>query len=401
MRHISKSIALMFLLALGPARPLHAIEAASPPDSAAVFPSSPNRHTFGRAFLVGGQSEAPGYRAYSYLLFASNQAGNETVIAAYLALDEIGLVQAAGAEPQDLNIVYLPLREAPPAKPSAVWLMAHFDSERARSILASVGAGERQTATLVSYTAPLPGKSPVDPNQLLVEDVSAGSDALVSSLDKQLNPSSPAAAVRGDRRLTGRAFLLAGKPEDLGYGLYSYVLFGESLNAGNHALYRAVLDAFFHIEEVRRFEAENQPRIMLNVIYLPLRDLPSGDADVDWFLNHYDFARAQIILARLMDRPVGPYIVSYSAPLFSAASVEMGRLLVEDLAGVAPDLAFLWFNEFAAQAGRAQYWDKPALRTLMLNLRNQIAVAAEAFEEVRTANSNLSSAFASRIKIQE
>ena len=335
------------------------------------------------------------------MLLASNQSGNETVLAAYLGLDKIGSVEAAGAEPQDLNIVYLPLREAPPPNPSAAWLMAHLDSERARSILASVGAGGRQTATLISYTAPLPGKSPVDPNQLFVEDVSAGSDALISSLDKQLSPSSPAAAVRRDRRLTGRAFLLAGKPEYLGYGLYSYVLFGEPLNAGNRSLYRAVLDAFFHIEEVRRFEAENQPRTMLNVTYLPLRDLPAGDAGVDWFLGHYDFARAQIILAKLMDRPVGPYILSYSAPLSSATSVDTGRLLVEDLSGVAPDLAFLWFNEFAAQAGRSQYWDKPALRTLMLNLRNQITVAAEALEDVRAAASDLRSVFATRIKIQE
>jgi hypothetical protein len=102
-----------------------------------------------------------------------------------------------------------------------------------------------------------------------------------------------------------------------------------------------------------------------------------------------------------MNRIAGPYIISYSAPLSAASTVDGGRLLVEDLSGVPPDLAFLWMNEFTAQAGRPQYWDKPAVRNLMLNLRTQVAVAARAFEDVRAANADLRSAFASRIKTQE
>jgi hypothetical protein len=381
---------------------------ALPAFSGAVEPSQ-NHRTVGRAFLVAGQAEAPGYRAYSYLLLSSSAlttdpSVNESILSAFMGLAEVSQVQNSGAEPQDLKVVYLPMLEAPPAHSSAAWLLAHFDYDRARSILAAAGESDPLKPWLISYTSPLPSKKPVDQNDLLIRDLSGGAATLNSYLGRQFTPTAPAGGddkVRGSLRLSGRAFLRAGKPENSGYGLYSYVLFGEAPNAGNRDLYRAILSAFLSMQEVRRYEEENQQRSSLNVTYLPLQDLPPADAAVDWLLDHYDYARAQIILSRLMNRIAGPYIISYSAPLSAASTVDGGRLLVEDLSGVPPDLAFLWMNEFTAQAGRPQYWDKPAVRNLMLNLRTQVAVAAQAFEDVRAANTDLRSAFASRIKTQE
>lgn len=365
-------------------------------------------HRFaGRAFLVAGQAEAPGYRVYSYVLLspsgaAIHSSANEAILSAFLGLDEASQLQKSGTEPERLNLVYLPVIQAPPTDVSVGWLLAHFDFDRARSILAAAGTSELGKPYLVSYTAPLPAKSRVDQNELLVLDLSGGAAALTSSLDRQLSPSAPAGEpVRGASRLTGREFLPAGKPEGTGYGLYSYVLLGEPPNSGNRDLYRAVLSAFLSMPEVRRYEQENQQRSSLNVTYLPVQDLPPASADVEWFLDHYDYARAQIILSKLMDQVRGPYIISYNSPLSAASPVDGTRLLVEDLSGVTPDLAFLWINEFKSQAGRPQYWDKPALHNLMLNLRTQIAVAASAFEEVRAADNNLRSDFASRIKTQE
>ena len=366
-------------------------------------------HNYGRSFLLAGQSEAPGYRAYRYVILGrSAESVNSTaagaVISTYLAVDEIDKVRAAGAERldrQDLDIVYFPLLEAPPTNPNAAWLLAHYDYSRARSILDTASITGEHGAALVSYSAPLGGKSSVDPNHLLITRLSGDRAEFASALVKQLSPSPLAESVRGTRRLTGRAFLRAGEQEGKDYGLYSYVLFGEPLSAGNRDLYKAVLEAFFHLVDVSSYEPEKTPHAQLNITYLPLNDQPAAGASVDWYLDHYDFARAQIILAKLMDRPAGPYIVSYQSPLSGASSVESGRLLVEDLSRVPPDLAFLWVNEFTHQAGSAQYWDKPALRTLMLNLRTQIAVDAEAFEEVRSAYSNVQTALASRIKIQE
>jgi hypothetical protein len=407
MRHTSKRpllrLLLRFLSALAFCLPCAGLATAL----SNFAQSPPNPPTFGRAFLLPGQAEAPGYRAYSYLLLAStadspNPATIEPLLSAYLAMDEIASLQSAGADSHDLNIVYLPLRQAPPQKPTSAWILANFDYERARAVRAAATASTQQLPALVSCTVPLPASSPIDPNELLVRNLSSGPDALISSLNVQLSPA-PAlkTTIRGGSRLTGRAYLIAGKPEASDYGLYSYVLFGEPVNDGNRALYRSVLDAFLHIVEVRNFEAENQPRGSLNITYLPLRELPPTGAMVDWLLDHYDFARAQIILARLYDRPTGPYVVSYQSPLSSANSIDGSRLLVEDLSRIPPDLAFLWVNEFTAQAGSARYWDKPALHNLMLHLRTQIAVDAEAFEEVRTAYHNLDSAFASRIKTQE
>ena len=364
------------------------------------------RNRYGRAFLLAGQNEAPGYRAYSYVLLGPSRdsvdpASAESILSTYGTLDDIRQVVSDGAEAQDLDIVYFPVVEAPPPHPSPAWLFAHFDYARARAILDAAGVRGGHGATFVSYTAPLPGNSSVDQNQLLAVSLSGNPATFAAALDKQLIPVPAESPVRGSKRLTGRSFLLAGKPEDGGYGLYSYVLFGEPLNPGNRPLYRAVLEAFLHIPEVRQFEAENQPRTNLNITYLPLGDRPATDATIDWLLDHYDFARAQIILAKLIDHPVGPYIVSYKTTLSAASSVENDQLLVEDLSRISPDLAFLWVNEFTAQAGRAQYWDKPALRTLLLNLRTQIAVDAQAFEEVRAANTNLNTDLATRIKIPE
>ena len=414
MSRISKRTAFLRFALVVSAVPALAFQAAA---SGAPPTSHP---TYGRSFLLPGQTEAPGYRAYSYVILASSADLADPsilrpVLSAYLALDEIGRLQAAGAEPQDLNVAYLPLAEAPPANPDPTWLLAHFDYARARNILQAAGASHRQGATLLSYAAPLSGASTgregigappmtpsLDANKLMIVDLSGNPAELTSALDKHFAAApSPEEPVRGSYRLTGRDFLLAGKAEDSGYGLYSYLLFGEPLNDGNRALYRAILDAFSHLTEVRSFLAENKPRSDLNVTYLPLNDLPPSGAGPDWLLDHYDFARAQIILAALAQRPVGPYIVSYKSPLSAASSVETDQLLVEDLSRIPPDLAFLWVNEFSAQAGRPQYWDRPALRTLMLNLRTQIAVDAEAFEQVRSAYGNLNTALASRIKIQE
>jgi hypothetical protein len=360
----------------------------------------------GRSFLVAGSTETPGFRAYSYVLLApptepANQASNEATLAAFLGIDEVTHLQGPGAEAQSLNIVYLPVLEAPTSNVTSTWLLAHFDYDRARSILAAIGVAEQHKPLLVSYTSPISSRTIIDQNELLVQNLSAGPSALTSSLGKQLSPASPDGKTRGEQRLTGRAFLPTGKPEGSGYGLYSYVLFGEPLNPGNRELYRAVVSAFLTIQEVRRFEEAGEQRSKLNVTYLPLQDLPPAGAGADWLLDHYDFARAQILLSKVMDRMPGPYILSYSSPLSSAPSVEKSRLLVEDLSGVTPDLAFLWVNEFTAQAGRPQYWDKPALRNLMLNLRTQVAVAAQALEEVQTANSKLRAVFESKIKIQE
>lgn len=366
-------------------------------------------HHYGRSFLLAGQDEAPGYRTYRYVLLGAsaeeaNSSASGAVISAYLALDEIHHVGAAAAgrwDRQDLDIVYFPLREAPPSNPNGAWLLAHYDYSRARTILDAASITGEHGIALVSCPAPLAGKSPADPNELVVARLTGDPVEFTAALDKQLSPSALSESERGNRRLTGRAFLRAGEPEGKDYGLYSYVLFGEPLSAGNRDLYKAVLEAFFHLVEVGNYETEKTPHSQLNITYLPLNDLPSAGANLDWYLDHYDFARAQIILSKLMDRPAGPYIVSYQSSLSGASSVQSGRLLIEDLSHVPPDLAFLWVKEFTLQAGNAQYWDKPALRTLMLNLRTQIAVEAEAFEEVRAAYSNVQTALASRIKIQE
>jgi hypothetical protein len=223
---------------------------------------------------------------------------------------------------------------------------------------------------------------------------------LGSSCGKMIIPEEE--PIRGGHRLTGRDFLKTGEPEGRGYGLYSYVLFGQPVSAGNRDLYEAVLSAYLAIQEIRRLEGAGAERKDLNITYLPVRETPPENPSVGWLLDHYDYARAQIILNVAGDLDSArPYIVSYATPLSVGTTVDNKRLLLQDLSGVPADLAFLWVKEFIAQARNPRYWDARAIQQLMLSLRKNIAVFARAFDDVRSAHADVGALFEAKIRTRE
>lgn len=196
--------------------------------------------------------------------------------------------------------------------------------------------------------------------------------------------------VRGDNRLTGRAFLISGEPEPDGYGLYSYVLFPNAPHPGNRDRNLAVLNAFLGMEEVKAFEAADIKPIELNITYLPLKEEPPEKPTAEWLLEHYDYARA-IIIADAIDQGhrTGPLIASYTSPIRRGTEIDLAKVLVQNLAAVLPDMVFLWVREFMQQVRSPQYWKPDAVRRLMLGLRTKIAVFAQAFGMVGTAQADI------------
>jgi len=208
--------------------------------------------------------------------------------------------------------------------------------------------------------------------------------------------------VRGEHRLTGREFLVAGEPEVTGYGLYSYILLSAPLNSGNRDRYEAVISAYLSMEKVRRLEEAGAKQKTLNITYLPLRDAPPENPSVIWLLEHYNFARAQVILKTIesVDGD-GPYIISYDAQLSGIPIVNSEKLLIQDLSAVPADLVFLWVKEFISQAKKPRYWEARSIHRFMLSLRSNIAVAANAFTAVRSAHADVTSFMESKIKINK
>jgi hypothetical protein len=191
-------------------------------------------------------------------------------------------------------------------------------------------------------------------------------------------------------RETGREFLLAGQSEAPGYGLYSYLLFGERPGAESRARYASVLEAFLRIPDAQELQRDGSQPWQLNITYLlletaapvALRDLHRTDppidmqSAVDWILQHYDYARARRILASMPGEHLsGPYLVSSKVP-WSARTMD-SPCLWQDLSSITPRLASVWMVEFRRQAAKERYWQRPDdLRAWALELRQAIARVA-------------------------
>jgi hypothetical protein len=130
----------------------------------------------GRSFLVKGKKEEARYGLYSYLLLGapptiSNRERYVKTIDAFLG----GVVEISALEDyiqrSKLNITYLPVVDAPRSKPSADWVLEHYDYARARALLSLLPGSLREGPYFVSVLTPL--DSGAAPKQYLFQDLSA------------------------------------------------------------------------------------------------------------------------------------------------------------------------------------------------------------------------------------
>ena len=191
---------------------------------------------------------------------------------------------------------------------------------------------------------------------------------------------------------SGAAYLLTGREEAKGYGLYSYLLFATRPTAHNRERYLAAIEVYLKaVPAILALEAAGIAAHRLNATFLPLtgRAAPSvqnakGEPSADWLLAHYDYARARAILAGLPGEYLGggPYMVSALAPLGRGRTIA-GHYLHQDLSSVPSRIVGLWAREFFSQAAQERFWEERTGRQLALRMRTTVAVLAQAYPDIK------------------
>ena len=197
----------------------------------------------------------------------------------------------------------------------------------------------------------------------------------------------------GPQYTAARAFLIAKQPEGAGYGLYSYLLFAAPPTPATRDLYRAAVTAYFeYLQPVEQLQAYRS-RERLNVTYVPVKEPPpravatfeGGATDpagaTAWVLEHYDYARADVLLSTLGGTPHdGPYLVSCLRAL--SVSDEPGTYLRQDLSGTPPEFVRAWLGEFLRQAATPADWNRTSLSKFVLTLRTAAAVSGSRWPQI-------------------
>jgi hypothetical protein len=137
------------------------------------------------------------------------------------------------------------------------------------------------------------------------------------------------------------------------------------------------------IESLRAY----RPSCELNITYVPLLLDAEKDLKPQWVLDHYDFARARMLLQSLPGTH-SPYIISSYKPLSSASRLS-GQYLYQDLSSVPPHIVTLWVKEFLTQAEQDQFWEERTAMQCVLKVRKVIEIAAEGYPEVKKSLSTI------------
>jgi hypothetical protein len=183
----------------------------------------------------------------------------------------------------------------------------------------------------------------------------------------------------------GFAFLLAGQHETPGYGLYSYLLLGAAPDESTQDRYLRTLDSYLrkmpHLTRLEQYLSPDQ----LNATYLPLTIAPGRELSARWLLDHYDFARARVVLRQLPGNlRRGPYFVSALRPL-GKPSQDVREYLVQDLSTVPPHLIDSWVVEFLNQSAQERFWRVSTVEQLSLKIRTIIGVLSIGLPHVRSS----------------
>lgn len=196
----------------------------------------------------------------------------------------------------------------------------------------------------------------------------------------------PALAGRGPGdREAGRALLLPGSPPPNGYGLYSYILFGSPPVDGKRERYLKTLEAWRTlVPALAELERYLKPA-ELNITLLPVQTAADAKVSTDWLLEHYDYARARLLLRAVgQGGRDGPYIVSSLEPLGETAPLA-GQHLFQDLSSVPPALVAAWTSEFLRQSAQQRFWEPRTGARLALRMRTTLRILAMGLGDVQSS----------------
>jgi hypothetical protein len=151
------------------------------------LPGAPSRET-ASAFLLPEQAETAGYGLYTYLLLGAppTDASRERAVRA-LAAFSILIPDVASLEQYvpraELNVAYIPLRQAPAGGTTAETLLATYDYARARSLLRRAPGSTRDGPYILSVLQPMSAGATSGP--YLFQDLSRVPPHLVETWAKE------------------------------------------------------------------------------------------------------------------------------------------------------------------------------------------------------------------------
>ena len=212
----------------------------------------------------------------------------------------------------------------------------------------------------------------------------------------------PPLDLKGEKRSSARIFLLQNEDETPGYGLYSYLLFGNKPGEMEIKSYLKAIEEILKFPDVTQFEnymrkyqniTLEEARKRINLTYIPLKQAPTAkiikqwseeeyDKVSQWILKHYDYERARAIFGRIRRNLYeGPYMVSILHPIKKDNKVS--KYLFMDQSTVPPHLIHSWMKEFLFQAGQENYWEDRTMRRLVLKIRLVVGVLAIGLPHIR------------------
>ena len=185
--------------------------------------------------------------------------------------------------------------------------------------------------------------------------------------------------------ISARLYLRPGETEELGYGLYSYLLFSAPpKNKEEETRYLKTIESLLALGDIEEFLKRHVRPSQLNATFIPVTKVPepgkSYAESAVKVLSVYDYYTAKILLNQL-DKTYqrGPYLISVLKPLSGTATP---MHLFQNLTGVAPDLARNWIEFFTYRAAQERSWKEESLRRFGLTMRNLIAVGGKVTPDV-------------------
>jgi hypothetical protein len=187
--------------------------------------------------------------------------------------------------------------------------------------------------------------------------------------------------------LRARAYLAPGQPEERGYAVYSYLLFGarpDSVSQGRFR--RAITEVVRLSEDIDAFHlAQRQERGTFNMSYVPMTRAVR-QPHPDTVLKYYDYATAQGLLRKLPGRSAsGPYLVSVPRTPLSRLDSLPSRSIVQDLSTVPDVVVAPWVRHFLNLATQERFDGDASMQRFVLSLRTGIGVAALGLSDVTSS----------------
>jgi hypothetical protein len=149
-------------------------------------------------------------------------------------------------------------------------------------------------------------------------------------------------------------------------GLYSYLLLSEPPKSQNQELLKAIIHTWLTlngpIDQLRRSRKPGESIALM----IPVRDQPANPPDAAWVLEHYDFPRAQTLLAKASPSSrSGIFIVSSLSPLAKSRA----PYLFQNLSAASPSLASSWVEAFINLAAQEHSWTPSSEASLLDQIR--------------------------------